>query len=267
MPFAIVLLGALAALVLWVWLLGQVLTRLRAGAARTALGAPDHRGPRGARGRGSQPDARRPQRAPPPAGRARGHRRRPRAPGDERLQRAAPPARAVPGRPGPRRAAGGDQRPPPRPRPARAHARGGPARVRRPAAAAEADSGGRRRGAELGALSDHRLRLPRSSRWRARCAPAGHAVRGTTRDPAAAPRLEAAGAEAFVGDPDRVGDPGRPRSRMSAWPACCWARRPGPPEQLRALHGTRLDMLLERMLDTTVRGVVYERSGTVDPAC
>jgi hypothetical protein len=25
-------------------------------------------------------------------------------------------------------------------------------------------------------------------------------------------------------------------------------------------------MLLERMLDTTVRGVVYERTGTVDPA-
>ncbi|HEY5429184.1 MAG TPA: hypothetical protein VIK04_08705, partial [Solirubrobacteraceae bacterium] len=31
-------------------------------------------------------------------------------------------------------------------------------------------------------------------------------------------------------------------------------------------HGTRLDMLLERMLDTTVRGIVYEAAGTVDPA-
>lgn len=38
----------------------------------------------------------------------------------------------------------------------------------------------------------------------------------------------------------------------------------GSPDQLAALHGTRLDMLLERMLDTTVRGVVYERSGSVD---
>lgn len=38
----------------------------------------------------------------------------------------------------------------------------------------------------------------------------------------------------------------------------------GSRDQLAALHGTRLEMLLERMLDTTVRGVVYERQGTVD---
>lgn len=38
------------------------------------------------------------------------------------------------------------------------------------------------------------------------------------------------------------------------------------PDELAALHGTRLDMLLHRMLDTTVRGIVYEASGTVDPA-
>jgi len=38
----------------------------------------------------------------------------------------------------------------------------------------------------------------------------------------------------------------------------------GSPEQLAALHTTRLEMLLERMLDTTVRGVVYEAAGTVD---
>jgi hypothetical protein len=37
----------------------------------------------------------------------------------------------------------------------------------------------------------------------------------------------------------------------------------GTREQLEALHGTRLEMLLERMLDTTVRAVVYERSGSV----
>jgi hypothetical protein len=40
----------------------------------------------------------------------------------------------------------------------------------------------------------------------------------------------------------------------------------GTEEQLAALHGTRLDMLLERMLDTTVRGVVYQAAGSVDPA-
>ena len=34
---------------------------------------------------------------------------------------------------------------------------------------------------------------------------AGHAVRGTTRDPARAPAIAAAGAEPYVGDPDRIG--------------------------------------------------------------
>ncbi|HWF35957.1 MAG TPA: hypothetical protein VG295_11300, partial [Solirubrobacteraceae bacterium] len=34
---------------------------------------------------------------------------------------------------------------------------------------------------------------------------AGHAVRGTTRDPGRQPAIEAAGAEPFVADPDRVG--------------------------------------------------------------
>ena len=33
---------------------------------------------------------------------------------------------------------------------------------------------------------------------------AGHAVRGTTRDPARAPAIAAAGAEPYVGDPDRI---------------------------------------------------------------
>ena len=35
-------------------------------------------------------------------------------------------------------------------------------------------------------------------------------------------------------------------------------------EALAALHGSRLDMLLLRMLDSTVRGIVYEAVGTVD---
>ena len=38
-----------------------------------------------------------------------------------------------------------------------------------------------------------------------------------------------------------------------------------PDQQLDALHGTRLAMLLTRLVDTTVQGVVYETRGTVDP--
>lgn len=38
----------------------------------------------------------------------------------------------------------------------------------------------------------------------------------------------------------------------------------GSPEQLAALHGTRLEMLLTKLVDTTARGLVYEAAGTVE---
>jgi hypothetical protein len=38
----------------------------------------------------------------------------------------------------------------------------------------------------------------------------------------------------------------------------------GPAERLVALHGSRLEMLLTRMLDTTVRGILYESAGSVE---
>jgi uncharacterized protein YbjT (DUF2867 family) len=90
---------------------------------------------------------------------------------------------------------------------------------------------------------------------------AGHAVRGTTRDPDRRAEIEAAGVEAFVGDPDRVGTLSPALEHVGV--ACVLlGSAAGDPGQLAALHGTRLDMLLERMLDTTVRGVVYECAGT-----
>jgi hypothetical protein len=92
----------------------------------------------------------------------------------------------------------------------------------------------------------------------------GHAVRATTRDPARRAELEAAGAEPFVADPDRVG---------TLWPAMAHVgvaclllgSAVGSEAAIAALHSTRLDMLLEKMIDTTVRGVVYETRGTVAP--
>jgi hypothetical protein len=72
------------------------------------------------------------------------------------------------------------------------------------------------------------------------------------------------GAEAFVGDPDRVATMTPALEHVSV--ACLLlGSATGEHEALAALHGSRLDMLLERMIDTTVRGVVYEASGTVDP--
>lgn len=94
---------------------------------------------------------------------------------------------------------------------------------------------------------------------------AGHAVRGTTRNPARAADIDAAGAEPFVGDPNVVGTLAPALAHVGV--ACILlGSATGTEEQLAALHGTRLDMLLERMLDTTVRGVVYQAAGSVDPA-
>ena len=92
---------------------------------------------------------------------------------------------------------------------------------------------------------------------------AGHAVRGTTRDPARGPAIEDAGAEAVIGDPDIVATLARSLEHVTV--ACVLlGSAVGSPEAVAALHGPRLEMLLTRVLDTTVRGVVYEAAGSVD---
>lgn len=93
----------------------------------------------------------------------------------------------------------------------------------------------------------------------------GYAIRGTTRDPNNRGRIEAAGAEPFVGDPNLVGTLAGAVDHVSV--ACILlGSAVGSAAQLTALHGSRLEMLLARMLDTTVRGVVYEAAGSVGPA-
>jgi len=93
----------------------------------------------------------------------------------------------------------------------------------------------------------------------------GHAVRGTTRRPEHAAAIEAAGAEPFVGDPDRIATLAPALAHVTV--ACVLlGSATGTPEHVAALHGSRLDMLVERMLDTTVRAVVYEVAGSVDAA-
>lgn len=93
----------------------------------------------------------------------------------------------------------------------------------------------------------------------------GHAVRGTTRSEARRPAIEAAGAEVWIGDPDRIATISYALDGVTI---LCWlmGSAQGTREQLTALHGTRLRMLLERTIDTTVRGVVYEAAGSVDSA-
>jgi uncharacterized protein YbjT (DUF2867 family) len=93
----------------------------------------------------------------------------------------------------------------------------------------------------------------------------GHAVRGTTRSEARRADIEAAGAEVWIGDPDRIATISYALDGVTI---LCWlmGSAQGTPEQLAVLHGSRLKMLLERTIDTTVRGLVYEAAGSVDPA-
>ncbi|MGN6189242.1 MAG: NAD(P)H-binding protein [Conexibacter sp.] len=93
----------------------------------------------------------------------------------------------------------------------------------------------------------------------------GHAVRGTTRDESRRAAIESAGAEVWIGDPDRIATISYALADVTI---LCWlmGSASGPAEKLEALHGSRLRMLLERTIDTTVRGLLYEAAGTVEPA-
>ena len=85
----------------------------------------------------------------------------------------------------------------------------------------------------------------------------GHAVRITTRQESGRGAIEAAGAECWVGTPDRLATL---RAALENVTVLCWllGSAVGSPEELAALHTTRLEFFLTQAIDTTVRGVVYE---------
>jgi NAD(P)H-binding len=87
----------------------------------------------------------------------------------------------------------------------------------------------------------------------------GHVVRGTTRDPARIPAIEAAGAEAVAADPDRLATM---MPAIASVSVVCWLLGTAPDE---ALHGPRLESMLEHIVDTPVRGLVYETGGQARP--
>ena len=88
----------------------------------------------------------------------------------------------------------------------------------------------------------------------------GHAVRITTRSERGRAAIEATGAECWVGTPDRLATL---RGALENVTVLCWmlATATGPPEELDALHGSRLEFFMTQAIDTTVRGVVYEAGG------
>jgi glycine/D-amino acid oxidase-like deaminating enzyme len=88
----------------------------------------------------------------------------------------------------------------------------------------------------------------------------GHPVRGTTRDPARAAEFEAAGIEPAVGDPYRLATL---LPHIANTSAMVWLMGSAVGDDIEALHRTRLQTTLERLVDSPVRGMVYEAAGTV----
>jgi hypothetical protein len=92
----------------------------------------------------------------------------------------------------------------------------------------------------------------------------GHAVRITTRSESGRAAIEALGAEAWIGTPDRLATL---RGALENVTILCWllATASGPAQALQALHSSRLEFFLTQAIDTTVRGFVYE-IGAATPA-
>ena len=87
-------------------------------------------------------------------------------------------------------------------------------------------------------------------------------MRGTTRDPQNVDEILEAGLEAVVADPDRVGTV---LDHIGDVTLLFWllGSASGEADALAAIHGPRLERLLEELVDTPVRGVVYESAGSV----
>src|SRR5829696_2656634 len=91
----------------------------------------------------------------------------------------------------------------------------------------------------------------------------GWAVRGTSRREEGLGAIEAAGIEPALADPDR---PGTLLDLVAdvAVVAYLLGSAAGEPEAVAAIHGPRLERLLEHLVDTPVRGFVYEAAGSLD---
>jgi NAD(P)H-binding len=89
----------------------------------------------------------------------------------------------------------------------------------------------------------------------------GHAVRAVTRSEERRAEIEAAGCECWIGDPDRIGTL---RYALDNVTVLLWLLGTATGPNVPDLHGSRLRMMLDKVTDTTVRGVLYEAAGTVD---
>jgi uncharacterized protein YbjT (DUF2867 family) len=88
-----------------------------------------------------------------------------------------------------------------------------------------------------------------------------HAVRGTTRSPERVAELEKAGIESVVADPDRLATL---VPAVAGVTVVCWLM--GSAVDSPEVNGPRLASFAEHLVDTPVRGVVYEAAGPADPS-
>lgn len=85
----------------------------------------------------------------------------------------------------------------------------------------------------------------------------GWAVRGTSRREEGLEEIEAAGIEPALADPDRPGTILELVNDVAVL-VLLLGSASGSEEELAAIHGPRLERLMERLVETPVRGVVYE---------
>jgi nucleoside-diphosphate-sugar epimerase len=92
----------------------------------------------------------------------------------------------------------------------------------------------------------------------------GWEVRGTSRTAEGLVAIEEAGIEPARADPEQ---PGTILDLVGDVTVVLWllGSAVGSREELASIHGPRLEGLLERLVDTPMRGFLYEGAGTVDP--
>jgi uncharacterized protein YbjT (DUF2867 family) len=94
---------------------------------------------------------------------------------------------------------------------------------------------------------------------------AGWAVRGTSRREEGLAPIAAAGIEPVLADPDRPGTLLELVGDVAVL-VLLLGSATGAAEAVAAIHGPRLERVLEHLVETPVRGVVYEAAGSVDDA-
>ncbi len=90
----------------------------------------------------------------------------------------------------------------------------------------------------------------------------GLQVRGSTRRPPGVAPIQSAGIEAVIADPLR---PASVFDQVAEVGVLYWllGSAQAEPEAIAAIHGLLLERILEKIVDTPVRGFVYEARGSV----